>query len=266
MPSVGLLYNGRIAEMVDFQELIATMTFPFDAKKRNDLVAQLLEAIRKNFPLEKAAREKWVAQMLRFSESGMSLEVFDQIIFRSLPPHLTTHKSLAQESLANFSKGLLAGQMLVMLVYLADCAPKSATLGKARHLVMSKLQKRAIARDGSAKIDAPLSKRSMKSAWALFSPVCHFYAAFEQMSAEFAHDFKSGEVSRRTMNEFFAVAEAFRRRGQEHKSRGSLQPTLDEERMWTVPSNIKLQEYRVGYGPAEISKNDLAELRRYIRE
>jgi hypothetical protein len=160
----------------------------------------------------------------------------------------------------------LAGKILQTLVNLADCAPQHATLNKAQYLVIARLRKSALAPDGSPRIAVPLSRRSMKGAWAEFSTVCHFYAAFEQMLAEFAHDFNLGAVSRETMRKFLAVAEAFRHRGQEHRSRGSLRPTLDEEQMWTVPANTDSKKLRVGFYPHQISKSDLDELGRYSRD
>lgn len=263
MPHIGLIGNGLIAQLVDYQELLGTMIFPFDAGKRRDFVLQLVEAIRKEPPRGKVAHQKWYSQMSRFAESAISLSELDHILFSSLPPQLNLAKSLREESLANFGKGLVAGQILLMLIQLADGAPEHATLNKARHLVSAKLRKKALASNGEAKIDVPFSPRSIENIWAQFKPVCHLYAAFIETRAEHARDSRSGELSRETMHKLLAIAEAYRRRGQEHQSLGSLEPTLDENQMWTVPANIALKDIEFSFRPVRISKADLAELNKY---
>lgn len=263
MPRIGLIHHGRVAQLVDHPELLGTMTFPSDSKKRRNFVLQLVEAIRKVPPRGKIARQNWNSQMSRFSESGISISVLDEILFGSLPPQLNLTKSLAEEALANFGKGLIAGQILVLLISLADGAPTHATLNKARYLAIAKLRMKALARNGEVKIDVPLSQRSIKDAWALFKPVCHLYAAFIEMRAEIARDSRSGEWSRETMRRFLATAEAFRCRGQGHRSLGSSGPALNEAEMWTVPANIDLRGIAVSFRPARISKADLAELNNY---
>lgn len=263
MPCIGLLGNGRIAQLLDYQELLGTMMFPSDSRKRRNLVLQLVEAIRKVPPRGKIARQKWNSQMSRFSESGISISVLDEILFGSLPPQLNLTKGLAEEALANFGRGLIAGQTLMTLIQLADGAPEHATLNKARHLAIAKLRTKALARNGEAKIDVPLSQRSIENAWAQFKPVCHLYAAFIETRAQHARDSRSGELSRQTMRRLLALAEAYRRRGQEHQSRGSSAPTLNETEMWTVPANIDLRDIAVSFRPVRISKADLAELNNY---
>ena len=197
MPRIGLLDTGRIAQLVDYQELVGTMVFPSDSEKRRDFVLQLVEAIRKDPPQGKIALQNWNSQMSRFNESGISLSDLDEILFRSLPPQLNMAKSSREESLANFSKGLIAGQILMMLILLADGAPEHATLNKARHIISAKLRSKALARNGEAKINVPLSQRSIENAWAQFKPVCHLYAAFSETRAEHARDSKSDELSRK---------------------------------------------------------------------
>jgi hypothetical protein len=263
MPRIGLFGIGRIAQLVDYQELLGTMVFPSDSEKRHDFVLQLVEAIRKEPPQGKVARQNWDSQMSRFNESGISLSELDEILFRSLRPQFDMVKSLREESLANFSKGLIAGQVLMMLILLADGAPEHATLNKARHLISAKLRSKALARNGESKIDAPLSQRSIENAWARFKPVCHLYAAFSETRTEHARDTRSGELSRKTMRTLLAIAEALRRRGQEHRSRGSLAPTLDMTEMWTVPTHIDLKGIEVTFPPVQISKADLDELKNY---
>jgi hypothetical protein len=262
MPCIELIHNGRLAELMDYPELLGTMMFPFDSTKHRDFVLQLVEAIRKQPPKGKIAHKKWTLQMSRFSESGISVTELDQIIFGSLPAQLNS-RSLREESLANFDKGLIAGQILLTLIQLADGAPEHATLNKARHLAIANLRTKVLARNGAAKLDLPLSQRSIENAWAQFKPVCHLYAAFVEMRAQHARDSRSGELSRQTMRKLLAIAEALRLRGQEHRSRGSLAPTLSESEMWTVPPHIDLKDIVVTFSPVRISKADLAELNNY---
>jgi hypothetical protein len=227
MPCIKLLHNGRVAELVDYSELLGTMMFPLDSKKRRHLVLQLVEAIRKQPPHDKIAREKWDSQMSRFSESGISLSELDRILFVSLPSQLNS-QSLGKEGLTNFDKGLIAGQILMILIRLADIAPALATLNRARHLAMAKLRSHVLAPNGEPKVDVPLSLRSIKDMWAKFKTVCHLYAAFTVLRDEHARDSKSGELSRQTMRRLLAIAEWYRRRGQGHRSPGSSEP-------WTRP-------------------------------
>jgi hypothetical protein len=262
MPSIGLLGNGHLAQLVDYSELLGTMMFPSDSKKRHNFVLQLVEAIRKVPPRGKVAREKWNLRMSRFSESGISLSELDEIIFGALPAQLNSG-GLREESLANFDKGLIAGQILLTLIQLTDGAPEHATLNKARHLAIANLRKKALKRNGEAKNDLPLSQRSIENAWAQFKTVCHLYGAFVETRAQHARDSRSGELSRQTMRELLAIAEALRRRGQEHRSRGSLAPALDETKMWIVPPHIDLKDITVTFPPVLISKADLTELNSY---
>lgn len=206
MPCIGLTHNGRIAELVDYPELLGTMMFHSDPPKHRDFVLQLVEAIIKQPPDGKIARQKWNLQMSRFSESGMSLSELRQILFRLLPSQLTA-KSLAEEGLTNFGKGLVAGQILAILIRLADTAPALATLNKARHLAIAKLRRHVLAPNGEPKIDAPLSVRAIQDVWAKFKPVCHLYAAFAVLRDEHARDAESGELSRKTMRRLLAIAE-----------------------------------------------------------
>lgn len=263
MPCIGLLGNGRIAQLIDYQELLGTMMFPSDSRKRQHFVLQLVEAIRKVPPRGKIARQNWNSQMSRFSESGVSLSELDHILFESLPPQLNAAKSLRAEALANLGKGLIAGQILTILIQLDDIAPADATLNKARHLAIAKLRKHVLTPNGEPRIDAPLSVRSIEDAWAQFRTVCHLYAAFVAMRDQHARDSRSGELSRQTMLGLLALAEAYRRRGQEHRSRGSLEPTLNESEMWIVPANIDLKDIEVSIPRVRISKADLAELNNY---
>jgi hypothetical protein len=262
MPSIGLMHNGRIAELVDYPELLGTMMFHSDSPKHRDFVLQLVEAIIKQPPDGKIARQKWNLQMSRFSESGMSLSELRQILFRLLPSQLTS-KSLAEEGLTNFGKGLVAGQILAILIRLADTAPALATLNKARHLAIAKLRKHVLAPNGEPKVDAPLSVRAIKDVWAKFKPVCHLYAAFAVLSDEHARDAKSGELSRQTMRRLLAIAEWYRSRGQDHRSPGSSAPTLNETEMWTVPANIDLKDVDVSFRPIWLTRTDLFELNNY---
>jgi hypothetical protein len=262
MPCIGLLHNGRLAELVDYSELLGTMMFPLDSKKRRHLVLQLVEAIRKQPPEDKIAREKWDLQMSRFSESGMSLSELDRILFVSLPSQLSS-ESLSKEGLTNFDKGLIAGQILTILIRLADIAPALATLGKARHLAIVKLRRHVLAPNGEPRIDAPLSLRSIKDLWAKFKTVCHLYAAFTVLRDEHARDSKSGELSRQTMRRLLAIAEWYRRRGQRHRSPGSSEPTLDETKMWMLPVSIDLKDVPVDFRSIWITQADLIELNNY---
>jgi hypothetical protein len=50
MPCIGLEHNGRIAQLVDYPELLGTMMFPSDSRKRSDFVLQPVEAVRKEPP------------------------------------------------------------------------------------------------------------------------------------------------------------------------------------------------------------------------
>jgi len=263
MPCIGLLGNGRIAQLLDYQELLGTMMFPSDSRKRDDIVLQLVEAIRKTPPEAKIARQKWDSQMSRFSESGISLSELDHILFESLPPHLNRAKPLAKEALANFGKGLIAGQILTILIRLEDIAAADATLNRARYFAIAKLRKHVLTPNGEPRFDAPLSLRSIEDAWAQFRTVCHLYAAFVAMRDQHARDSRSGELSRQTMLGLLALAEAYRHRGQEHRSRGSLEPTLNEIEMWTVPTHIDLKDIAVTFPRVQISKADLDELKNY---
>jgi hypothetical protein len=263
MPCIELLGNGRIAQLIDYQELLGTMVFPSDSKKRRDFVLQLVETIIKVPPLAKVARQNWNLQMSRLGESGVSLAEFNRILFKSLPPQLNATKSLREEALANFDKGLVAGQILLTLIQLVDGAPADATLNKARHLAMVNLRKKSLTANGETKRGIPLSPRSIENMWAQFRTVCHLYAAFVETRAEHARDSRSGELSRQTMLKILAIAEALRRRGQEHRSRGSLAPTLDETAMWTVPPHIDLKSIVVTFPPVRVTKADLAELKNY---
>jgi hypothetical protein len=262
MSRIGLIHNGGIAELVDYSELLGTMMFPSDSKKRRHHVLQLVEAIRKQPPHEKIARKRWDLQMSRFSESGMSLSELDRLLYVSLPCQLTA-ESLAEEGLTNFGKGLIAGQILAILIRLADIAPALATLNRARHLAIVKLQRHVLAPNGEPKIDVPLSLRSIKDVWAKFKPVCHLYAAFAVLRDEHARDVRSGELSRQTMRRLLAIAEWYRSRGQGHRSRGSSELTLEETKMWTVPASIDLKHVDVGFRPIWITKADLIELNNY---
>ncbi len=49
--------KARIAQLVDYQELLGTMVFPSDPEERHDFVLQLVEAIRKEPPQGKIARQ-----------------------------------------------------------------------------------------------------------------------------------------------------------------------------------------------------------------
>jgi len=262
MPCIELLHNGRIAELVDYSEILGTMMFPSDSKKHRHLVLQLVEAIRKQPPHEKIAREKWDLQMARFSESGMSLSALDRLLYVSLPSQLTA-ESLAQEGLTNFGKGLIAGQILALLIRLADMVPALATLNKARHLAIAKLRRHVLAPNGEPKVDVALSLRSIEDAWAKFKPVCHLYAAFTVLRDDHARDSRSGELSRQTMRRLLAIAEWYRSRGQGHRSPGSSEPTLDDTKMWTVPASIDLKDVDVGFRPIWITRADLFELNNY---
>ncbi|WP_304820617.1 hypothetical protein [Candidatus Binatus sp.] len=248
--------------MIDYFEIVATMAFPSDPEKRWNFVLQNLEAVRKLPPTGGIARQKWETKMSNLIEAGFSLSNFDQFLFNSLPPIVTIRSNLNDESLANFSKGTVAGQILFILIQLAERAPQYATLGKARYLAMTKLREKALGPDGALKFDVALSERSIISAWVDFGTVCHLYAAFLQMQTEMAVDMKSGELSRKTMREWLAVAEMFRKRGQQHRSLGSREPALDETKMWKVPPHIDLKvPFKLSFPP--VSKADLAELKNY---
>src|SRR5258707_2265322 len=88
MSCIGLIHNGRIAELVDYSEILGTMMFPSDSKKHRLLVPQLVEAIRKQPPGDKIAPKKWDLQMSRFSESGVSFSELDRILYVSLSSQL----------------------------------------------------------------------------------------------------------------------------------------------------------------------------------
>jgi len=149
MPCIGLLHTGRFAEFADFQELLATMMFPSDSGKRRQMVLQLLEAIRKQPPSRPIARERWELQMSRLGGSGISLSELDHFLFRSLPPHLMTAHSLEEEGRENFGNGLLAGQVLLLLIRIANSAPKHATLNKARFLLQTCMRQEVLKPDGT---------------------------------------------------------------------------------------------------------------------
>src|SRR5258707_9095312 len=97
MPCIGLEHHGRVAQLVDYPEVLGTMMFPSDSRKRCDFVLQVVEAIRKEPPRGKIALQKWNSRMSRFSESGVSLSELDQIIFSSLPAQFNTTENLREE-------------------------------------------------------------------------------------------------------------------------------------------------------------------------
>jgi hypothetical protein len=220
MPEIPLSTSAGALTGLDRLMVLAVMRRPWDA----DIARKVLVAVRAA-ALTEACRHH--------PEYYVTLPVGDLALLQAESP------SEVLSGGKNCFGGWVAGEILLLILNLAEHAPEHASVNRAVRVLVDDLAKRKL-RNGR---EAPCSRALLLAEWSNFRPAAHLWAAYNiyaqrwgglEMSAIELLPEKVVDLS------LLATAAELARSAAGIVPRGRQRPILDPGELWTIPDALPL--------------------------
>ena len=205
-----------------------------------EMIERLNERFLKQFHNEKSTNKNVLINLTNENKNDDALTFLSNLldpknfveILLNAPPFENLEKEASKKSIG----GGIAGDILLYLFRQKNIGIKPS-IGKAQFLLEQAL---LLNRKHNEKIKIPFSIKSFKNSWKRFRPVSHLWAALKYIilinEDKDYQDILNSEI----FDHFLALAECFRKFGEETISERVDTPIFNKNELWAVPEDYPL--------------------------